>query len=175
MTTPGSLPAQIRDATAADAGVIGGIYAHHVRTGLGTFDEEPPSSAQMAERMAQIIALRLPYLVAIVDGKVVGYAYAAPYRPRSGYRFTVEDSIYVAPDAQRRGLGASLLRGIVSRCGDAGLRQMIAVIGDSGNAASIRVHAKCGFRPVGILRDVGFKAGRWVDAVIMQRALGPAP
>ena len=175
MTTPSSLPFQIRDATPADVAAVAAIYAHHVRTGFGTFDEEPPSPALMAERMSQVAELRLPYLVAVGDGNVVGYAYAAPYRARSGYRFTVEDSIYVAPDAQRRGIGASLLRDIVSRCGGAGLRQMIAVIGDSGNAASIRVHAKCGFRPVGTLRDVGFKAGRWVDAVIMQRALGTAP
>ncbi len=174
MIAPDSPPFAIRDATQADIEAIASIYAHHVRTGFGTFDEEPPQPAHMAERMVRIAELKLPYAVATVGREVVGYAYAAPYRPRSAYRFTVEDSIYVAPDVQRRGIGAVLLQEIVERCGEAGLRQMIAVIGDSANHASIKVHAKCGFRHVGVLADVGFKAGRWVDTVVMQRELRTA-
>jgi L-amino acid N-acyltransferase YncA len=161
----------VRDAVPADFGRIAEIYAHHVKTGFGTFEEEPPSRDEMHERFARIAALGLPYLVAEEGGTVMGYAYAGPYRPRSAYRFTVEDSVYVAPDAQRRGLGVALLGGVVERCAAAGMTQIVAVIGDSGNRASIRVHAKCGFTQIGTLRNVGFKAGRWVDTVIMQRGL----
>jgi phosphinothricin acetyltransferase len=161
----------VRDARAEEFARIAEIYSHHVRTGFGTFDETPPSRDEMLERFAQIARLGLPYLVAAEGGTLVGYAYAAPYRPRSAYRFTVEDSIYVAPENQRRGVGASLLNRLVERCAAAGMRQLVAVIGDSGNRASIRVHEKCGFRQAGVLRDVGFKQNRWLDTVIMQRAL----
>lgn len=161
----------IRDARADDFTRIAEIYAHHVRTGFGTFDETPPSRDEMLERFALVRGLGLPYLVATAGEALFGYAYAAPYRPRSAYRFTVEDSIYVAPENQRGGMGASLLNRLVERCAAAGMRQLVAVIGDSGNRASIRVHEKCGFRQAGVLRDVGFKQNRWLDTVIMQRTL----
>ncbi|HEX4112147.1 MAG TPA: GNAT family N-acetyltransferase [Stellaceae bacterium] len=161
----------VRDAVAEDFARIHLIYAHHVRTGFGTFDEVPPSLDEMRERFAHIARLGLPYLVAADGDAVMGYAYAAPYRPRWAYRFTVEDSIYVAPDSQRHGVGAALLHRVIERCAAAGLRQMVAVIGDSGNRASIRVHEKCGFRHTGILMGVGYKAERWLDTVIMQRTL----
>lgn len=164
-------PVIIRAAAAADFDRIADIYAHHVATGFGTFDEIAPSAADMRERFADITRRGLPYLVAIENGAVVGYAYAAPHRPRSAYRFTVEDSIYVTPSAQRRGIATALLRDLIAGCAAAGMRQLVAVIGDSANHASIGLHAKCGFREIGILADVGFKAGRWVDTVIMQRAL----
>jgi L-amino acid N-acyltransferase YncA len=161
----------LREAGAADIAAIAAIYAHHVRTGFGTFDEVPPAPEDMLERQAQVLALGLPYLVAVEGGRALGYAYAAPHRPRSGYRFTVEDSIYIAPAAQRRGIGTALLSEVVARSATAGMKQMVAVIGGSANLASIAVHEKCGFRPVGTFTDVGFKHGRWVDAVMMQRAL----
>jgi L-amino acid N-acyltransferase YncA len=161
----------IRDAAPADFARIAEIYAHHVRSGFGTFDEMPPPLDEMLERFAKIAEARLPYLVAADGALVLGYAYAAPYRPRSAYRFTVEDSIYVAPETQRRGIGVALLNHLIARCAAAGMRQIVAVIGDSGNLPSIRVHEKCGFQHTGILRDVGFKRNRWLDTVIMQRVL----
>jgi phosphinothricin acetyltransferase len=161
----------VRDAAADDFTRIHAIYAHHVRTGFGTFDELPPSRDEMQERFAQVARLGLPYLVATDGDAVSGYAYAAPYRPRSAYRFTVEDSVYVAPEANRRGIGVMLLNRLVERSAAAGMRQMVAVIGDSGNHPSITLHRRCGFRQVGILADVGYKAERWLDTVIMQRTL----
>jgi L-amino acid N-acyltransferase YncA len=149
------------------------VYAHHVLHGLGSFELEPPSVEAMAERWRGIVGLSLPYLVAAgVDGEVVGFAYAAPYRTRPAYRSTVEDSVYVAPAAQGRGLGRALLDEVVRRCVATGTRQMVAVIGDSGNRGSVALHAAAGFREVGVLRAVGWKHGRWVDTVIMQRELG---
>ena len=149
------------------------VYAHHVLHGLGSFELEPPSVEEMAERRRAIVGLSLPYLVAAGgDGEVVGFAYAAPYRTRPAYRSTVEDSVYVAPTAQGRGLGRALLDEVVRRCVAAGTRQMVAVIGDSGNRGSVALHAAAGFREVGVLRAVGWKHGRWVDTVIMQRELG---
>ncbi|HEY5210747.1 MAG TPA: GNAT family N-acetyltransferase [Stellaceae bacterium] len=162
---------RLREATDADFARIADIYAHHVRTGFGTFDEVPPSREDMVERFHAIAQLGLPYLVMAEGEAVLAYAYAAPYRPRSAYRFTVEDSIYVAPDSHRRGLGTNLLNRLAERCAAAGMRQMVAVIGDSANLASINLHAKCGFRPIGVLNDVGYKGERWLDAVIMQRTL----
>jgi len=167
---PGAL--RLEDAAHAHIDAITEIYSHHVRTGFGTFEEEPPSATQMTARFDAITGAGLPYLVALIDDRVVGYCYATPYRPRSAYRYTLEDSIYVAADAQRRGIGVALLSELVARCARIGFKQMVAVIGDSGNAASIAVHARCGFHQIGILRDVGYKRERWLDTVIMQRHLG---
>jgi len=161
----------IRDAAPADVPRIAEIYAHHVLHGFGTFEETPPTRDDMLGRFERIVAAGLPYLVAAKGGSVLGYAYAGPYRPRSAYRFTVEDSIYVAPEAQRRGVGAPLLMRLIERCAAAGMKQVVAVIGDSANAGSIRVHEKCGFTHTGTLRHVGFKQNRWVDTVLMQRGL----
>jgi L-amino acid N-acyltransferase YncA len=165
---------RLRPSQDADLDAIQAIYAHHVLTGLGSFEEVPPDIAEMARRRAATLALNLPYLVAEAeDGRVIGYAYAAPYRTRSAYRYTVEDSIYVAADAARRGVGQALLAALIERCTALGYRQMVAVIGDSGNAGSIALHASQGFVRTGLLPSVGCKFGRWVDSVLMQRPLGP--
>jgi phosphinothricin acetyltransferase len=165
-------PVRLRPSEDADLEPIQEIYAHHVLTGLGSFEEAPPDRAEMARRRAATLALKLPYLVAEIDGRVVGYAYAAPYRTRSAYRHTVEDSIYVAADAVKRGVGRALLAELIARCTALGYRQMVAVIGDSGNAGSISLHASQGFVRTGLLPSVGCKFGRWVDSVLMQRQLG---
>lgn len=163
----------VRDSREADLAAITAIYAHHVRRGLGSFEEVPPTLAEMARRRAEILARRLPYVVADAkDGAVLGYAYASLFRARSAYRFTLEDSIYVAPGQERRGIGRTLLGTLVERCAAAGYRQMVAVIGDSGNAASLGLHEQAGFRRAGLLPAVGFKHGRWIDSVLMQRPLG---
>jgi phosphinothricin acetyltransferase len=148
------------------------IYAHHVLNGLATFEEVPPSLAEMSRRRAAVLDLGLPYLVAEIDGRVVGYSYATSYRPRPAYRYTVENSIYIAPGQQRRGIGSALLDTLIARCSAGPWRQMLAVIGDSDNAGSLAVHRRAGFQPVGTLSCVGFKFGRWVDTVLMQRPLG---
>jgi len=163
----------LRPSTDADVPAITAIYAHHVRTGLASFETEPPVAFEMARRRMDVVRRGLPFLVAEVDGIVAGYAYAGPYRVRPAYRFTVEDSIYIHPDHTRKGIGRLLLQAIISACEEQGCRQMIAVIGDSGNAASIGLHRAFGFEHTGTLRSVGFKFGRWVDTVIMQRPLGP--
>jgi phosphinothricin acetyltransferase len=160
----------IRPAGQGDADSLAEIYGHHVLHGLGTFEEESPGAAEMGRRLAAIAALGLPYLVAEDEG-VLGFAYAAPFRPRTAYRYTVEDSVYVAPRAQGRGVGKGLLAAVIDHCQALGLRQMMAVIGDSGNAASIAVHAALGFEAAGVCRAVGFKQGRWLDTVWMQRTL----
>ncbi len=152
---------------------IQSIYAHHVLHGLATFEEVPPSVAEMAERRATVLAAGLPYLAAEVDGRVVGYSYATAFRPRPAYRYTVEDSVYVRDGMAGRGIGVALLGELVRRCETGPWRQMVAVIGDSANAASISLHRRLGFRPAGTLAAVGFKLGRWVDTVQMQRPLGP--
>ena len=162
----------IRDAAAADMAAIAGIYRIYVLHGLASFEVEPPPTAEMDARRLAIQDAGLPYLVAELDGAVAGYAYAARYRTRFAYRYTVEDSIYVSPDCGRRGVGFALLNAIIERSTALGYRQMLAVIGDSANHASIRLHEKAGFRRVGTLESVGFKLGRWVDAVLMQRPLG---
>lgn len=164
---------QVRDSRPEDLPAIQAIYAHHVLTGLATFEEVPPDVEEMGRRRADVLGRGLPYLVAEEDGRVLGYAYAGPYRLRSAYRFAVEDSIYVDPAAVGRGLGVALLSAVVEAATAAGCRQMIAVIGDSANAASIGVHRRLGFEHVGVLSAVGFKFGRWVDSVLMQRTLGP--
>ena len=168
---PGSDALSIRDATPADAAAIAAIYGHHVLHGLGTFEEEPPETDEIASRIAAIQDAGLPYLVAVVSDRIVGFAYAGPFRPRAAYRYTVEDSIYIAPDAVGSGVGRALLREVITVCERLGKRQMIAVIGDSGNAASVGLHASLGFSHSGVGRSVGFKHGRWVDIVWMQRAL----
>ncbi len=167
------MSAALVDATAEHIPAIQTIYAHWVLHGLASFEEVPPEAAEMNRRRVAIQELGLPYLVAEEAGIVQGFAYAGPYRPRSGYRFTVEDSVYVAPGAHGRGIGKRLLGEIVARAEALGRLQMLAIIGDSGNAASIGLHAALGFGQLGIMRSVGFKFGRWVDTVIMQRALGP--
>jgi len=164
----------VRDAEDADMLAVAAIYAHHVRFGLGSFEEEPPDAAELRRRRDEVRARGLPYLVAAGrEGTLLGYAYAAPYRARSAYRYSVEDSIYVAPDAARQGVGHALLAAVIERCTALGYRQMVAVIGDSGNSGSIGLHERLGFRRVGLLPAVGFKQGRWVDSVLMQRPLGP--
>ena len=162
----------LRDAREQDFAAIAAIYAVHVRHGLASFEEVPPDVAEMVARWRAIVERGLPYLVAEVDGEVEGYCYAAPYRARSAYRFTLENSVYVAPGRGRGGLGTRLLDELLRRCEQGPWRQMVAVIGDSANAASIALHRKLGFREVGTLAGVGFKHGRWVDCVFMQRPLG---
>jgi phosphinothricin acetyltransferase len=164
----------IRSATDADVPAIAEIYAHYVRTALATFELDPPTSKEMAERRAAIIVQGLPYLAAELDGMLVGYAYVSPYRSRPAYRFSVEDSIYVHPEHPRKGIGRKLLAELIAHTERCGRRQMIAVIGDTGNAASVGLHAQFGFRHAGVLRSVGFKFGRWVDTVLMQRELEAA-
>lgn len=162
----------LRDSTEGDIDAIQAIYATHVLNGSATFEEVAPEATEMARRRADIVARRLPYLVGGIDGTVQGFAYAAPFRHRSAYRYTVEDSIYIDPAAVGRGLGRALLGALITRCTALGYRQMVAVIGDSANEASIRLHAGLGFCHAGTLVAVGFKFGRWVDAVSMQRPLG---
>lgn len=169
MTDPNVL---VRPSGPDDLPVIQAIYAHHVMHGFGTFEEMPPDVAEMAARRLTIVERGLPHLVAEADGRILGYAYAGPYRPRPAYRNTVEDSIYVAPEAIRHGVGRALLTALVEFCEAGPWRQMVAVIGDRGNTASIALHAALGFHEAGHLKAVGFKLGRWVDVVIMQRALG---
>jgi L-amino acid N-acyltransferase YncA len=162
----------IRTLTPGDLEPMRAIYAHHVEHGLGTFEETPPDADEFAGRAAAVAALGLPWLAAEAEGRIVGYGYASPYRPRSGYRFTVEDSIYVAPDHVGRGVGRALLAGVIERCAGADLRLMYAFIGDSENEASIGLHRSLGFEVSGVMRPAGFKFGRWIDVVVMQRRLG---
>ncbi len=162
----------IRDATVDDVPQIQAIYAHHVMHGLASFEEKPPDVVELRARRESILALGLPYLVAEVDGRVAGYSYATLYRSRSAYRHTLENSVYVREDVSGRGIGSALLQALIERCAKGRWRQMIAVIGDSANAASIALHRKHGFREIGTLESVGFKFGRWVDSVLMQRELG---
>ena len=162
----------VRDAAKTDMQAIQAIYAHHVLHGLATFEEVPPSVLEMTERRAAVLNAGLPYLAAELDGRVVGYAYATAYRPRPAYRHTIEDSIYVAHGLAGRGIGSALLRTLIARCEHGPWRQMLAVIGNSGNVGSIALHRSLGFAPIGTLHSVGFKLGRWVDTVLMQRALG---
>jgi L-amino acid N-acyltransferase YncA len=162
----------IRAAGPDDLAAITGIYAHAVRHGTASFEIVPPDQDEMARRFADLRGGGFPYLVAQVAGAVAGYAYAGPYRARPAYRFTVEDSIYVAAPARQRGIGRALLERLIQEAEARGFRQMIAVIGDSNQPASIALHAAAGFRMVGTLDAVGFKCDRWLDSVLMQRALG---
>ena len=162
---------RLRSAEPEDMPAIQAIYAHHVLYGLGTFEEVPPTVGEMASRCASVLDRGLPWLVA-EEGSVLGYAYAGPFRTRAAYRFTAEDSVYVAEDARGKGIGRSLLNAIVAECEVLGLRQLVGVIGDSGNTASIALHRACGFGLTAIVPDVGWKFGRWVDIVWMQKPLG---
>ncbi len=163
----------VRDARVADMQAIQGIYAHHVRRGLASFEEVPPTTREMRDRRVEYVGLGLPYLVAEAAGRVVGFSFASPYRVRPAYRHTVQDSVYVAAGLGGQGIGGALLRQLIARCEIRRLRQMVAIVGDSGNTASIQLHRRFGFREVGTLQAVGFKHGRWVDSVLMQRRLGP--
>ena len=167
MSTP-----EIRPATAADLPFVTEIYEHAVRYGTATFELIAPDLAEMTRRFGVLMDGGFPYLVATLEGRVVGYAYAGAYRPRPAYRFTVENSVYLEPAIHRRGIGLLLLQRLITECEARGYRQMIAVIGDSANAGSIGVHTRTGFQMIGTHPNVGFKFGRWLDTVMMQRALG---
>jgi len=164
---------RLRPAASADLTAIQAIYAIEVDEGAATFELKPPETAEFARRLARVQALGLPWLVAELGHRVAGYAYVSMYRDRPAYRFTVEDSVYVARWARGLGLGRSLLEAVVAEARLAGMRQMVAVIGGSANHGSIRLHRACGFTDVGTLHDVGFKFDRWLDTVLMQRALLP--
>jgi len=162
----------IRDATDADVPALTEIYAHHVLHGTGTFEEEPPDAAEMAARLARVRARGQPWLVAEEEGRVLGYAYYAPFRDRSAYRHTAEDAIYVRDDVRGQGVGKALVQALLERAEVAGIRQMFALIGDSENVGSIGLHVSLGFRQVGLMKSAGVKFGRWLDVVIMQKTLG---
>jgi L-amino acid N-acyltransferase YncA len=165
---------EIRPSTATDLPFITGIYEQAVLYGTATFELTAPDLAEMTRRFNALMDGGYPHLVAVLDGHVVGYAYAGPYRPRPAYRFTVENSVYLEPAIHRRGIGLQLMRRLIQECEARGFRQMIAVIGDSANAGSIGVHTRCGFQMIGTHPSVGFKFGRWLDTVMMQRPLGEA-
>jgi L-amino acid N-acyltransferase YncA len=167
------MPVLIRTATPTDISAITHIYAHAVRLGTASFELDPPGEAEMAGRQRALLDGGFPYLTAEIDGGVVGYAYAGPYRPRPAYRYSVEDSIYVDPAAQRRGVGRLLIERLIDESTRRGFRQMIAVIGDSAQTASIELHRAAGFHYVGNIQNVGYKFDRWLDSVLMQRPLGP--
>src|ERR1700761_711089 len=162
----------IRDAIEADLPAIQAIYAHHVLTGVASFEEIPPSVDDLRTRLASVRGHGLPYMVAEIDGEVAGYCYATPYRPRAAYRNTIEDSIYIGDAYRGRGLGRVLLQALIERCETGPWRQMIAVIADGGSGGSLSLHTQLGFEMAGTLKAVGFKHGRWLDTTLMQRALG---
>ncbi len=162
----------IRPATPADISAITLVYAQAVRHGTASFELDPPDEAEMSRRMASLLEGGFPYLVATKYDALLGYAYAGPYRLRPAYRFTLEDSIYLAPEAQGRGIGRKLIDALLALSEQGGYRQMIAVIGDSANVGSIALHRAAGFQTVGTFENVGFKFGRWLDSVLMQRTLG---
>jgi len=162
----------IRAATEADLTAITRIYAHHVTHGLASFEVVPPTLEEFRSRRAAVLDSGLPYLAAELRGEVVGYAYASTYRSRPGYRYTIEDSVYVDQGLTGFGLGSALLTALIERCEAGPWRQMLAVIGDSANGGSIALHRRLGFTHVGTFASVGFKLGRWVDTVLMQRPLG---
>ena len=163
----------VRGAADEDLAQLQRIYEHYVLNSLATFEEIPPTVDELFTRRRCILQAGLPYLVAVVNGEVAGYAYASPYRPRAAYRFTIEDSVYVDDVHRGKGIGTALLTGLIQECQSGKWRQMIAIIGDSGNAGSIALHRRLGFETVGTLKSVGFKLNRWVDTVIMQRGLDP--
>jgi phosphinothricin acetyltransferase len=161
----------VREATEADAAALAAIYGDAVLHGFGTFEEEPPTPQDMDGRRRAVQDKGLPYLVAELDGQVLGFAYAGPFRPRAAYRYTLEDSVYVSPDAKGQGVGRAVLTAVIAACEALGIRQLMAVIGDTGNSGSIALHRALGFEQTGVGRSVGFKHGRWVDIVHMQKAL----
>ena len=163
---------EIRPAGSADLAAITAIYDREVRTGTATFELVPPDLAEMTRRHRALLDGGFPYLAAVLDGRAMGYAYAGPYRPRPAYRFTVENSVYLDPAIRRRGVGTQLLQALIVQCEARGYRQIIAVIGDSANAGSIAIHRNTGFAMIGTHPNVGFKFGRWLDTVMMQRAVG---
>ena len=165
-------PITIRASRDADVDAISTIYAHHVLHGTGTFETEPPTAADMAARRADVLAKNLPYLVAEQDGRVVGFAYCNWFKPRPAYRYSAEDSIYIADEARGQGLGAQLLAALAQAAEAAGVRKLIAVIGDSANAGSVGVHRKQGFSHVGVIKDCGWKFGEWRDIVLMEKVIG---
>jgi phosphinothricin acetyltransferase len=167
------MSASVRPATPADIPAITRIYAHAVETGTASFEYDPPDEAEMARRQQTLFDGGYPYLVAEMDSAIAGYAYAGAYRPRFAYRYSVEDSIYVAPHAHRRGIGRLLLDHLIAECERRGFRQMIAVIGDSAQTPSIALHRAAGFRMIGTFENCGYKFDRWLDSVFMQRTLGP--
>ena len=163
----------IRPSRDDDIAAITAIYSHHVLHGVASFEEAPPDASEMARRRRAIVEAGLPYLVAERDGRVVGYCYAGPFRPRIGYRFTLEDSVYIDQSETGRGIGRRLLELVIARSTELGYRQMVAVIGGRETVASIKMHEVLGFSHMGLLPAVGFKFGHWIDIVLMQRALGP--
>jgi len=167
------MSAVIRPTIPSDIPAITRIYAEAVEHGTASFELEPPDETEMARRMQSLMDGGFPYLASEVDGVLVGYAYAGPYRPRRAYRFSVEDSIYVDPGTHRKGVGRALLHRLIEECERRGYRQMIAVIGDSAQTSSIELHRAAGFRMIGAIENVGFKFDRWLDTVLMQRELGP--
>ena len=162
----------IRPSREGDIDAITAIYAHHVQHGTGTFETSAPSATEMATRHADVLSKSLPYLAAEIDGSVVGFAYCNWFKPRPAYRFSAEDSIYLAPQAQGAGLGRALLCELMAQARNVGLRKLIAVIGDSGNAGSIGLHRCVGFTDVGVLKSCGWKFDRWLDVVMMECVLG---
>ena len=169
---PAALPLTIRPSNEADLAAIQAIYGQAVLEGTGTFETEVPGVEEMGRRRAEVLGRNLPWLVAERGGEVLGYAYANYFRPRLAYRFCVEDSIYLSPAAQGQGVGRLLLAELMARCEAAGARQMLAVIGDAANAGSVGVHTALGFEHTGVLKSAGWKFGRWLDVVLMQRTLG---
>jgi len=164
---------RIRPATPTDIHAITAIYSHAVRLGTASFEIEPPDESEMARRQTTLLTGGYPYIVAENDGDLAGYAYAGPYRTRPAYRWSVEDSVYVNPNAHRRGVGRALLERLIVESEQRGFRQMIAVIGDSAQTSSIGLHRALGFRMIGAIENVGYKFDRWLDTVLMQRDLGP--
>jgi len=162
----------LRPSQEPDLPAITTIYGHHVLHGSGTFETEPPTLADMRARRAEVLARHLPFLVAEEGGRILGFAYCNWFKPRPAYRFSAEDSIYLAPDAHRRGLGRALLAELAAQAQAAGVRKLIAVIGDSANAGSIGVHRSVGFEQVGVLKSCGWKFERWLDVVLMEKTLG---
>ena len=169
---PGGGGTAVRNAVPGDAAAIAAIYAPHVLHGTASFEEVPPDAAEVGRRMAAVLDRGWPWLVAVQNGAVSGYAYAAQLNPRAGYRFTCEDSIYLHPDAIGQGLGHRLLAALIAAAAGCGFQRMIAVIGDADNAASVALHARHGFVPAGRLHRVGYKFGRWLDVVHMERTIG---
>ena len=164
----------IRPSTDTDLPAITAIYAHHVLTGTGTFEVDPPSLDDMQGRRADVLSKGLPWLVAVENSQVIGYAYCNWFKPRPAYRFSAEDSIYLSPEAAGKGIGSTLLAELLAQAQRAGVRKLIAVIGDSANAGSIAVHKAAGFQPVGVLKSCGWKFDQWLDVVLMDKALGEA-